>query len=170
MSILSWGKGLLETAPSKDGEPGSTASWKAIDTPKKDTLKITPTAGEEITAQEEGGDEVDSRNAANSFLLEFDLFVKKGKERPWDDTDGVISGEHAFRYTPEDEETEGFLIERGTVSVEESYSTADGKLLHYKVRALKPKTGKKLKPYVKTKAMAAAADQKVAVATAETKK
>lgn len=149
MAILSWGKGLLETTPSNNGAVAAEAVWKAIDTPKKDTLKVTPTAGEEITAQEEGGDEVDSRVGANSFLLEFDLFVKKGKKRPWDDNDGLITGEHAFRYTPEDADTEGFLIERTSLSCEESYTTADGKLLHYKARLLKPATGKKLKPYYK---------------------
>lgn len=168
MSILSWGKGTLETTPSKDGAPASSEAWQVIDTPKKDTLKITPTAGEEITAQEEGGDEVDARYGANSFLLEFDLFVKKGKERPFEDIDGVIAGEHAFRYTPEDEETEGFLIDRSTVSVEESYSTADGKLLHYKVKCLKPAKGKKLKPYIKAQTLAAKGDA-VAVATAAKK-
>lgn len=154
MAILSWGKGKLETTPSTDGAVSDSATWKTIDTPKKDTLKITPTAGEEQTAQEEGGDEVDSRVGANSFLLEFDLFVKKGKKRPWDDSDGLITGEHAFRYTPEDEDTEGFLIERSSVSCEESYSTAEGKLLHYKARVLKPATGKKLKPFYKNSSSA----------------
>lgn len=149
MAILSWGKGLLETTPSTNGAPATGATWTAIDTPKKDTLKVTPTAGEEQTAQEEGGDEVDSRVGANSFLLEWDLFVKKGKKRPFDDVDGVISGNHAFRYTPEDPDTEGFLIENSTVSAEESYATADGKLIHYKARVLKPAEGKKLKPYYK---------------------
>lgn len=168
MAILSWGKGLLETTPSKDGAPASPEAWKAIDTPKKDTLKLTPTAGEEVTAQEEGGDDVDNRVGANSFLLEFDLFVKKGKERPWDDNDGIITGNHAFRYTPEDEETEGFLIDNSTVSVEESYSTAEGKLLHYKAKVLKPASGKKLKPYIKGKTISAPAGQ--AVATVNEKK
>lgn len=150
MAILSWGKGLLETATSTNGTaPTGTSGWKPIDTPKKDTLKITPTKGEEQIAQEEGGDEVDSRVGANSYQLEFDLFVKKGKSRPWDDTDGIITGEHAFRYTPEDEDTEGFLIDRSSVSCEESYSTAEGKMLHYSARILKPATGKKLKPYYK---------------------
>ena len=149
MAILSWGKGLLETAPSNNGTAPTSTGWQAIDTPKKDTLKVTPTKGEEQTAQEEGGDEVDSRVGANSYLLEFDLFVKKGKKRPWDDNDGLITGEHAFRYTPEDPDTEGFLIDRASVSCEESYSTAEGKMLHYSARLLKPASGKKLKPYYK---------------------
>jgi len=147
MSVLSWGKGTLETSPSTDGAAGTT--WKTIDTPKEDTLKLTPTAGDEKTATEEGGEIVDSRNGKTKFQLEWDSFVKKGVERPFEDTDGFISGEHAFRYTPEDEETEGFLIDRSTVHCEESYSTADGKLLHYVARCLKPKTGKTVKPYTK---------------------
>lgn len=150
MAILSWGKGLLETAPSKDGAPESNATWTAIDTPKTDTLKLTATAGSETTAQEEGGDVVDSRIGKTTYQLEWDNFVKKGVDRPFDDTDGIITGEHAFRYTPEDDTNEGFLIERSSVHAEESYSTADGKLIHYVAKCLKPKTGKTVKPYTKT--------------------
>lgn len=152
MSVLSWGKGLLESCESVGGEPASSnPAWKAIDTPKENTLKLTPTAGQEVTATEEGGDIVDSRTGKTTWILEFDLFVKKGVDRPWDDDDGIITGEHAFRYTPEDDTTEGFLIDRSTVKCEESYTTADGKLLHYTARVLKPKTGKSLKKYLKTK-------------------
>ena len=150
MAILSWGKGLLETTPSIDGAPASNADWTAIDTPKTDTLKVTATAGSETTAQEEGGDIVDSRIGKTTYQLEWDNFVKKGVDLPFEDNDGIISGEHAFRYTPEDETTEGFLIERSTVHAEESYSTADGKLVHYVAKCLKPKTGKTIKPYTKT--------------------
>ena len=147
MSILSWGKCLIEHSTSTDGAPGS--DWTAIDTPKEDTTKLTPSAGTEVNATEEGGEIVDSRTGKNTYLFEFDLFVKKGKERPFEDNDGIIAGEHAFRLTPEDEECEGLQIDRATVRVEESYSTADGKMLHYVVRCLKPKTGKTVKPYTK---------------------
>lgn len=149
MALLSWGKGLLETCASSDGAPAASPTWKSIDTPKLDTLKLTPTAGQETTAQEEGGDVVDSRTAKTTYQLEFDLFVKKGVNRPWEDSDGVITGEHAFRYTPEDDTTEGFIIDRATVRCEESYATADGKMLHYVCRCLKPASGKTVKPYTK---------------------
>lgn len=148
MSILSWGKCLIEHTTSTDGAPGST--WTALDTPKQDTTKLTPTAGTETNANEEGGDIVDSRTSKNTYLFEFTQFVKKGKERPFEDEDGIIAGEHAFRVTPEDAECEGIQIDRSTVRVEESYSTADGILLRYVVRCLKPKTGKTVKPYTKT--------------------
>lgn len=152
MAELSWGKPSIETATSTGGEPASGTTWKAIDTPKENTTKLTPTAGTEVEAIEEGGDVVDSRTGKNKYQFEFDLFVKKGKERPWDDTDGIIAGEHAFRLTPEDETCEGILIDRCTLRVEESYTTADGIMLHYVAKVLKPKTGKMVKPYIKTKA------------------
>lgn len=149
MAILSWGKCTIETTPSIDGAPGASAKWDAIDTPKEDTTKITPTAGTEVTATEEGGDVVDARYGKNSYAFEFDLFVKKGVERPFDDDDGIISGEHAFRVTPEDNTCEGAQIDRSVLRVEESYTTADGKLLHYVAKCLKPKAGKTVKPYTK---------------------
>lgn len=147
MAILSWGKCSITTTTSTDGAPAADASWKAIDTPKEDTTKVTPTAGTEVLATEEGGEVVDARYGKNSYTLEFDLFVKKGVDRPFDDNDGLISGEHAFRVVPEDASCEGCQIDRAVVRCEESYSTADGKLLHYVAKCLKPKTGKTVKPY-----------------------
>ncbi|MCF0187947.1 MAG: hypothetical protein HUK04_00410 [Bacteroidaceae bacterium] len=150
MAVLSWGKPTIEHTDSVGGAPGASATWTTLPVPKKDTTKLTPTAGEETTAEEEGGDTVDSRTGKNSNIFEFDIFVKKGEARPFEDIDGVIAGEHAFRLTPEDEECEGFQIDRSTLRVEESYTAADGKLLHYVAKVLKPKEGKMVKPYTKT--------------------
>lgn len=147
MAILSWGKCKIETTPSVSGAPGDAAVWATIDTPKQDTTKITPTAGSETTATEEGGDVVDARYGKNTYTFEFDLFVKKGGIRPFEDNDGIITGEHAFRITPEDNTCEGSQIDRSIVRVDESLSTAEGKLLHYVAKCLKPATGKTVKPY-----------------------
>ena len=148
MAILSWGKCLIQHADSVNGALAAGASWTDIDTPKEDTTKITPTAGNEVTATEEGGDVVDARTGKNSYTLEFDLFVKKGVSRPFDDNDGIISGEHAFRVIPEDDTCEGIQIDRCSLRVEESYTTADGKILHYVAKCLKPAAGKIVKEYV----------------------
>lgn len=148
MSILSWGKPKIETAPCTDGMAGTT--WKQIDTPQHDTTNLNPTLGDTTDAQEEGGDIVDSRTTKTTYEFEFTLFVKKGGTRPFEDDDGVVSGEHAFRVTPEDEGCEGILIDRSTVRLEEQFNTENGKLLHYIARCLKPKTGKTIKPYTKT--------------------
>lgn len=148
MALLSWGKCAIETTASVDGAPNEE-TWKGVDVPKDSTTKLTPTAGTETEALEEGGDLVDSRTGKNKYQFEFDHFVKKGKKRAWEDNDGLIEGEHAFRVTPEDEECEGIQIDRCTLRLEDSYSTADGILLHYVAKILKPKTGKMVKPYFK---------------------
>jgi len=148
MSVLSWGKCTLQTATSTSGAPGTT--WMDIDTPKEDTTKLTATAGTEKTATEEGGDIVDVLYGKNTYQLEFDIFVKKGGTRPFTSDDGIISGEHAFRVIPADEACEGIQIDRSVVRVEESYSTADGILLHYVAKCLKPAEGNTVKPYTKS--------------------
>ena len=158
MALLSWGKPGIETTTSTNGAPDA-AGWKPVDTPKDTTTKLTPTAGTETEALEEGGEVVDSRTSKNKYQFEFDHFVKKGKKRPWDDNDGIIAGEHAFRLTPEDEDCEGIQIDRCTLRVEESYTTADGIMLHYVAKVLKPKEGKMVKPYFKNGAAPAQANE-----------
>lgn len=147
MSVLSWGKFTLEHTTSSAGAPGS--SWTAIDTPKEDSGKLTPTAGNTVEATEEGGDVVDARTGKTKYTFEWDNFVKKGGTRPFTDDDGVIAGEHALRLTPEDDTCEGIQIDRCTISVQESFSSAEGKLLHYVAKVLKPASGKSVKPYTK---------------------
>ena len=147
MAILSWGKCTIEHSTSTAGAPGTT--WTAIDTPRLDSTKLTPTAGQTIDAQEEGGEIVDSRTGKTTYELDWYNFVKKGGTRPFTDTDGVITGEHAIRITPEDEACEGILIDRCILRVEEEYTTADGKLLHYYAKCLKPASGQTIKPYTK---------------------
>lgn len=67
MSQLSWGKCTIEKATSTKGTPAE--QWTAIDTPKEDTTKLTPTAGTSKEATEEGGELVDSRTGkTNSHL------------------------------------------------------------------------------------------------------
>ena len=147
MAILSWGKPKIQHKESVNGTPVAGGTWRDIDTPKQDTTKVTPTAGNEVTANEEGGEVVDSRVGKNTYQFEFDIFVKKGQPRPFDDEDGFIKGEHAFRVIPEDDACEGMQIDRCTLRVEESYTAADGKMLHYVAKCLKPAAGKTVKPY-----------------------
>lgn len=145
MAVLSWGKPRIQKCASVAGVPDG--NWVDLDTPKQDTTKLTTTAGQEVTANEEGGDVVDVRSGKNTYSLEFDQFVKKGVARDFDDEDGLVAGEFAIRLIPEDEATEGLLIERATIRVEENYSATEGKIRHVVVKAIKPAAGKTLKPY-----------------------
>ena len=144
--ILSWGKCKIEYATSSAGAPGTT--WTEIDTPKEGTTKLTPTAGQEKTATAEGGETVDVKYNRNSYLFEFDLFVKKGGTAPFTDDDGIVSGEKAFRVSPVDDPScPGIQIDRSSVRVDESYSSEDGILLHHSCKCLRPATGNTIKSY-----------------------
>lgn len=151
MARISWGRpSLFQTAPSTDGAPAANAKWENIDTPKDGTLKINVTEGSSKEAVEEGGGLVDVSFNKNTYEMEFAEFVKKGKTSIFEDDDGIVEGEHAFRFLPEDDECEGRLIERAIVRVLETYTTAEGILRTFKARCLKPKAGKIVKPYHKT--------------------
>lgn len=142
MAVLSWGKCDIKH------KGGSDTAFTSIDTPKSDTTKLTSTAGQETTATEEGGAIVDYRRGKTTYQLEFDIFVKKGGPAPFvTDDDGVVEGEHAFQVIPEDTTCEGIQIDRSVLSVEKNYSTADGIILHYVAKVLKPATGASVKPY-----------------------
>jgi len=149
MAILSWGRPKVETAPSVNGAPEATAVWTAFPEIKEGTAKLTATKGNKTEALQEGGETVDVRYAKNKFAFECEVFVKKGDTRPIDDEDGLVVGDHALRLTPEDAATEGFKIDCATVSVEESWSSADGKMLKYTFDVKKPSSGKMVKPYTK---------------------
>lgn len=151
MATISWGKpSSFETTPSVDRAPAADATWESIETPKDGTLQINVTEGAEHTANEEGGGLVDIRFDANTYELQFTEFVKKGKDPIFEDVDGVVAGEHAFRFLPEDDTCEGRQIDCAIVRVVETFTTADGILRLHKCRCKKPKTGKTVKKYTKT--------------------
>lgn len=141
MAVLTWGIKSFETAESENGAPKTGSPWKKIDLPKKDSLRVETKEGETKEALDEAGNVVDSKTAPSSYELIFELFVKKGVARPFDDKDGVIEGEKAFRLIPDDPTVEGWQIDRSTVSSTIVYTTGEGILYKYKAKALKPKTG-----------------------------
>lgn len=147
MAVLSWGKCSIYYAESEDGAVSDTATWTEIDTPKEDSTELSSSAGDVVEAKEEGGAVVDARVSRTTYELAFELFVKKGVAQPWTAEDGVIDGEWAFRVVPEDEECAGILIERSILRTEETYNTADGIIVKYTAKVLKPASGNSVKPY-----------------------
>lgn len=146
MAVLSWGKPKVEFAPSTAGAAGTV--FTAFPTIKEGTAQLTPTKGNKQEATGEGGEKVDVRYGKNSYAFACQIFVKKGDTRPFNDNDGVISGNYSVRLTPEDDTLEGFIMDNCAVSVEEVWSSAEGKLLTYTFDGLKPASGNIVKPYV----------------------
>jgi len=146
MSVISWGKPLVEIADSVDGAAGTT--FTALPAIKKDTALLTPTEGEETTALGEGSELIDSRFAPTTYDFECQTFVKKGDTAfPLSDTDGVVEGYKTVRLTPEDTTNEGFIMDVTKVQVSTTWSSAEGKLIKCSFKGIKPASGNTVKPY-----------------------
>ncbi len=142
--ILSWGECTIETSPV------GSSTWKSVGTVKDGSTKLSTQAGEEHLAKEEGGAVIARRVGCSTYTFEFDVFIGAGDKRPFDDEDGIIEGEHQFRVTPKSKKAVGFTIARSNVSCEDNYTTAEGILLHYVAKCLKPEKGKTITPFENT--------------------
>jgi hypothetical protein len=145
MAVISWGKPTIEIAPLGAGDvPGA---WLAIDTPKLDSSQLNTEAGNKTEALEEGGGVVDTKYDKSKYTFKCQLFAKKEAVKPIVDEDGRVLQNYAVRLIPEDPTLEGWIMERTSVSVVETWSSADGKLWEYTFEGLVPLNGNILKPY-----------------------
>jgi len=149
MSVISWGKPTVEVADSVDKAPGT--EFTAFPIIKEGTATLTTTKGTQIEATGEGNERVDIRFAPNTYSFSFEVFVKKGDAtRTLDAVDGTITGDKTIRLTPEDPTNEGFIIDCARATVDETWTSADGKTLTYTFEGIKPATGNVVKPYTAT--------------------
>ncbi len=147
MATLSWGKPKVEICAFVAGVMPTTPVWTSITPIKQDTTKLTTSKGAKQEAKEEGGGLVDVRFDKNGYSLELEIFVKKGATKPISDADGVIAEHYAVRLTPEDVTLEGFILDKTSVQVEETFTSKEGKTLKYTFEGLVPATGDILKEY-----------------------
>lgn len=93
---LSWGKCTIKIGKlQSSGEAPS--SWIDIPTPVENSTKLTPTKGAKKEAKIEGGENEAVKYAANTYTFEFEIRAGKGRRKPVEDTDGVITGEYAVK-------------------------------------------------------------------------
>ncbi len=149
MAILSWGKPTIEVCKLVDGAVPAEAQWKALSEIVQGTTTLTSEQGEKYEALEEGGELVDVRYSKNKYTLEMELFIQKSGVKPIEDADGVVLDMYSVRLTPEDDSCPGFMMDKASVACTESWTSADGGRWKYTFTALKPATGKILKPYTK---------------------
>lgn len=141
---LSWGKPTIKIGKLGDGGK-APSSWIDIPTPVENSTKLTPTKGAKKEAKIEGGENEAVKYAANTYTFEFEIRAGKGRAKPVEDVDGVIPGEYAVKLQPEDPTVEGIVIDRSTMSMEETYDTDNGKKWKYTFDVLKPATGNQVK-------------------------
>ncbi len=128
----SWGKPTILVA---DLDATSFA-WKKVPTPVDGTTQLTTTAGDKTEALVEGGAVEDVKYAKNKYALQYNIRALKGRKKPIQDNDGVVPHNYAVLIQPEDAACSGHLIQLSSVSVEMSFTSADGKVWTFKHDAL----------------------------------
>lgn len=131
MSELSWRFGSLQKKISEGGKPKSGEAWDDIPTPKDKTLRTSSQAGERIEAKNEKGELVDAKQMPATEKIEFQLFVAKGKKIPFKDKRGIVGGEYALRFIPDDPTCIGWQADRVGITVLKSSDMETGILFHY---------------------------------------
>ena len=126
-------------------------NWHELYTPIENSTQLNVTKGEKLEARIEGGGAEDVKYKRGTFGLAFN--IRKGKvpgastarRLPFASVDGYVNDQFAVLLQPEDPTCEGFLIERGTVTIDESYSSTDGGVWQIQIDAIKPASGDTIK-------------------------
>lgn len=138
MAVIGWGKPRIFV---KDLDVESP-KWEELSTPVEDSTQLTTTKGDKEEAKIEGGENEDVKYGKNTYALAINIRAAKGRKRPISDNDGVVQHNYALALQPEDPEVQGFCMEKTTVSVEDTFTSADGGVWAYTFDALKHSTDK----------------------------
>ena len=145
--VLSWGKPKIEICKLVDGKLPITPNWIELDTPVENSSKMTATKGDKKEMKIEGGEVIATRYGKNSYLFECEIPVGAGSEKPIKDEDGVIHDEYAVRLTPENDDAQGWIMEKTNVSCEDTWDSESGSKWKYSFDGVKPNSGAICKPY-----------------------
>lgn len=133
MAVIGWGKPRIFV---KDLD-ATSSKWEELPTPVEDSTQLTTTKGDKQEAKIEGGENEDIKYGKNTYALVLNIRAAKGRKRPISDSDGVVVHNYAVALQPEDPEVPGFCMEKTTVSVEDTFTSADGGVWAYTFDALK---------------------------------
>ena len=137
MAMIGWGKPRIF----RKELDNPAATWEEFATPAEGSTALSTTKGDKTEAKIEGGANEDVKYGNNTYALTFNLRAAKGRPRPIEDFDGVITKGYAIALQPEDPTVQGFVMENTKASVEDSFSAADGGVWAYTFDALVPKDG-----------------------------
>lgn len=139
--ILSWGKPRIFI---KDLDTEG-AKWEEVPTPVEDSTQLSTTKGDKKEAKVEGGENEDVKYKKNTYALVFNIRQAKNRKKIISDSDGVINNNYSVALQPEDPSIEGFVIDKAAVSVEDTWTAADGGVWVYTFDALKADKGDQVK-------------------------
>lgn len=139
MANLSWGKPTIKLKKLVDGV--ETGAFIDVNLVVQGSTQLTSTKGTRREAPLEGGDFADLAYNKNTYVLEFEIYAKKGTSKPVTDVDGVINDEYAVYVQPEDSTVEGVKIPRSHLTMDYSFSADIGVKWKYTADVLPPTTG-----------------------------
>lgn len=144
MSKTAWGKPTIKIgAPDTTGKTIPTQSLQTIINIKEDSTKLEVTEGDEKKLKGEGGTTLDSRRSAPNAELEMEAYILKDEALPSKLKDAQVS----VLVVPEDEATSGLFIPMASVSIAESWSTAEGASVKIKFEPIKAKDASDIRSY-----------------------
>lgn len=141
MSNLSWGKPRIFV---KDLD-AETPSWKELNTPAQDTTELQPTKGDKMEAPIEGGENEEVKYKDGQFAVVYNIRKYKGRAVPIPNKNGVASHHYAFCLMPEDNTNIGFYIEKTSVTIDDTFTPADGAVWAIQHDAIAAATGNTVK-------------------------
>ena len=147
MSRISWGKPRLFV---KDNDTDNS-TWQELYTPVEDSTQLTVTKGDKMEARIEGGEAEDVKYKRSTYSVTFN--IRKGKipggstirKLPFHSIDGYVEKHFALLLQPEDPTCEGFYIGDSTVSIDDTYTAADGGMWQVTMDALRASKGDTVK-------------------------
>lgn len=129
-TILSWGKPTIKI-------DGTALAY----TPVEGSTQLTVTKGDKVEAIVEGGGVEAVKYKRNKSQLVFNIRRAKGRTFPLAIKGGVCAGEHTLELVPEEAGAPGFKMARTIISVDETYTAADGAIWEVTVDVLEPTDG-----------------------------
>ena len=142
MAIILWGKPVF-TVTAVGGATADQSANLTIPTPVADSTQLTTEAGDEHTADIEGGGYEARRYDKNTYTLEFAVRFADGRTMPFEDKshDGQVSGTYKFVVTSEEGSAPSMTMQEATVRYEDEYNADDGARRHYYAQSLVPASG-----------------------------
>lgn len=141
MAIIGWGKPRIFV---KNADQ-TGAVWKELNTPVENSTQLGVTKGDKLEAKIEGGENEDVKYKRSTYALAFNIRKAKNRQAPFPSLDGVVKAHYAVMLQPEDPAVEGFYIESATVSVDDTFTAADGAMWQVTMEAIKAATGDTVK-------------------------
>ena len=146
MANIAWGKPRIFVKDVDDTGTGNDApAWYELPTPVEGTTALSVSKGEKLEAKVEGGENEDVKYKYSNYTLTYNIRRAKKRQAPFPSTNGLVTNHYAILLQPEDPAVEGFYIEQTTVTVDDTYTPADGAMWQVTMEAVKAASGDTVK-------------------------